>query len=87
MKVRSIVVNNIANYRNRRLNRFNKSLSSKINVCTKKDSAIVKNQVDACTKNDSAIVKNQGDACTKKDSAIVKNQVDASIKKIVLKIK
>ena len=40
----------MANYRNRRLNRFNKSLSSKINVCTKKDSAIVKNQVDACIK-------------------------------------
>ena len=73
MKVRSIVVNNIASYRNRRLNRFNKlSSTSKINACTKKDSAIVKNQVDACTK---------------KDSAIVKNQVDACIKKIVLKIK
>ena len=84
MKVRTIVVNNIAKIRNRRLN---KSSSSKINACTKKDSAIVKNQVDACTKNDSAIVKNQGDACTKKDSAIVKNQVDACIKKIVLKIK
>ena len=52
VKVRSIVINNIANLYNRKVNRFterlNKSLS-KINARTKKDSVIVKNQVDACS--------------------------------------
>ena len=55
VKVRSIVINNIANLYNRKVNRFterlNKSLS-KINARTKKDSAIVKNQVDACSIKD-----------------------------------
>ena len=46
MKVRSIVVNNIAKLRNRRLHKSSSSSSSKINACTKKDSAIVKNRVD-----------------------------------------
>ena len=45
VKVRSIVINNIAN---RFTERLNKSLS-KINARTKKDSVIVKNQVDACS--------------------------------------
>ena len=51
-------MNNInANRFNRRFNRFNKKLnrsvnisSSKINACTIKDSAIVKNRVDAYTR-------------------------------------
>ena len=42
VKVRSIVVNNLAKYRNR-FNRFNTSSLSKINACTRKDRAIVKN--------------------------------------------
>ena len=46
VKVRSIVVNNIAKLRNRRLHKSSSSSSSKINACTKKDSAMVKNRVD-----------------------------------------
>ena len=52
VKVRSIVINNIANLYNRKVNRFNERLNkslSKINARTKKDSVIVKNQVDACS--------------------------------------
>ena len=50
MKVRSIVIiNNNVNCFNRRLNHFINKPSSKVNACTIKDSAIVKNHVDACT--------------------------------------
>ena len=69
MKVRTIVVNNIAKIRNRRLN---KSSSSKINACTKKVSAIVKNQEAACTSTDDFIVKNQVDPCTSTDVLLFK---------------
>ena len=45
-RVRCIVINNIVNRYNRRLHKSSSSSSSKINACTKKDSAIVKNRVD-----------------------------------------
>ena len=44
-RVRCIVINNIVNRYNRRLHKSSSSSSSKINACTKKDSAIVKNRV------------------------------------------
>ena len=91
VKVHSIIINNKINcfkrrfnrcnrrfnHFNKRYNRFINKASSKINACTIKDSAIVKNQVDACTRTDYLIVKNQVDACTSTDDLIVKNQVDA----------
>ena len=45
-RVRCIVINNIVNRYNRRLHKSSSSSSSKINACTKKDSAMVKNRVD-----------------------------------------
>ena len=45
-RVRCIVINNIVNRYNRRLHKSSSSSWSKINACTKKDSAIVKNRVD-----------------------------------------
>ena len=45
-RVWCIVINNIVNRYNRRLHKSSSSSSSKINACTKKDSAIVKNRVD-----------------------------------------
>ena len=84
VKVHSIIIYNKVNCFNRRFNRFNKRFnlfinkaSSKINACTIKDSAIVKNHVDACTSTDDLIVKNHVDACTSTDDLTVKNHVDA----------
>ena len=64
VKVRSIVIsnkaicfNNTFNRFNERFNHFMNKSSSKINACTKKDSAIVKNHINVCTSTDDLIVK------------------------------
>ena len=57
VKVRSIFINIKANRFNKRFNRFINKPSSKINACTIKYSAIIKNHVDTCTSTDDLIVK------------------------------
>ena len=84
VKVWSIITNNKVNCFNRRFNcfirRFNHFINKKswkINACTIKDSAIVKNHVNACTSTDDLIVKNHVDARASTGDLIVKTHVDA----------
>ena len=83
-KARYIFINIKANRFNKRFDRFNvrfncfiNKSSLKTNVCTIKNSAIVKNHVDVCTSKNDLIVKNYADACTSTDDLIVKNYADA----------
>ena len=79
VKAGSIFTNIKANRFNKRFDRFNmrfncffnKSLL-KTNVCTIKDSTIVKNHVDAWTSKNDLIVKNYVDACTSTDDPLLK---------------
>ena len=77
VKVWSIITNNKVNCFNRRFNHFINKKSWKINACTIKDSAIVKNHINACTSTDDLIAKNHVDACTSTGDLIVKTHVDA----------